>query len=174
MSMSKIFAGVALLQQRFAALPVNDRRALLVMTAAIVLTAVYFSLTLSYGYQQRAIAQYKVVREDARWIKLNLKQIEAAIGKVEKTPVAVPADGDASLLSIANASAKSFNLNFKRFQPEADTGLRLWLEAAEFDQILRWLATLEARGVVLDQLDIDRLEKQNGMVDARILLSRKP
>lgn len=162
------------LRQRFDALPSNDRRALLVMFSAIGLLLVYLSFSSSRQYQQAAIARYKTMKENLAWISVNtdaLKQV-AAGGKTA-APAATQA-GDASLINIATTTAKPFGITFKRFQPEGDTGLRLWIEAAEFDKMLRWILVLKQQDINLDQLDVDRLEKQQGMVDARILVSRSP
>lgn len=163
------------LRQRFTALPPNDRRALLIMFAAIAVTVLYFSITLSRSYQQSAIARYKDTLEDLRWIVLNLDHIGTVAGAAAKTAsVAVDGASDASLINRATTSAKPFGIAFKRFQPEGDTGLRLWIEGAEFDQLMRWVATLEQQQIALGQLDIDKLEKQPGLVDARVLLSVQP
>jgi general secretion pathway protein M len=162
--------------QRFDALPSNDRRALLVMFAAVGLLLVYLSFSMSRQYQQSAISRYKTMKENVAWIAVNLgalQQVSAAESS-NKQPASVTTQNDASLINIATTSAKPFGITFKRFQPEGDTGLRLWIEAAEFDKLLRWIAVLKQQDISLDQLDVDRLEKQQGMVDARILVSRAP
>lgn len=168
---------MASLRQRADALPANDRRALLLMFAVIGLLLVYLSITVSRSYQQSAIVRYKDMKEDVSWIALNenvLKQI--AVGETQAKGTVTPAaqGSDASLINIATTTAKPFGIAFKRFQPEGDAGLRLWIEGAEFDKLLRWVAILKQQNISLDQLDIDRLEKQQGMVDARVLVSRLP
>lgn len=164
------------LRQRFDALPPNDRRALLMMCAAIVLALLYFSLSASRDYQQSALLHYQDAREDQRWITLNLAQLRNLTGTAGHAGAAAPAggDADASLINRATTTARPFGIVFKRFQPEGDTGLRLWIEAAEFDQLIRWTGALEQQHIVLDQLDVDKLDKQPGMVDARVLISLKP
>lgn len=155
---------------RYAQLAPNDKRAVWLMTGAITLTIVYFLVSGTYGYQQRAIADYKKAREDYRWMVLNKSQLQS-VAQAAK-PVAVNVN-DTSLIAVATESAKTFKLTFKRYQPEGETGLRLWIEAGEFDQVLRWLDVVQSQGVVLEQFDVDKLEKQVGMVDARILLRRE-
>ncbi|HSC75371.1 MAG TPA: type II secretion system protein GspM [Pseudomonadales bacterium] len=160
------------LRQRFDGLPSNDRRALLIMGAVIALSVLYFSLSWTRTYQQSAITRYEDVSEDNRWIMLNLPQIRNLANAATKP--AASGSADASLINRATTSAKPFGIVFKRFQPEDETGLRLWIEDAEFDQLMRWLAALEQQGILLDQLDIDKQAKQVGVVDARVLLSIKP
>jgi len=163
------------LRQRFEALPANDRRALLIMIAAILLALVYFSLSSSRAYQQNAIAAYRVVSEDSRWITLNLPQIKNMVSaNAQPDSSATGSPSDASLINRATTSAKPFGIVFKRFQPEGDTGLRLWIEEGDFDQLMRWTAALERQQIQLDQLEVDKAGDQAGLVEARVLLSLKP
>jgi general secretion pathway protein M len=174
MNMNGLQTLIVSLRQRFDALPPNDRRALLIMSAAIAVTVLYFSLNSSREYQQSALLHYQDARENSRWINLNLAQIRSMAGAASK-PGAAPVGGsDASLINRATTTAKPFGIVFKRFQPEGDTGLRLWIEAAEFDQLIRWTGALEQQQIVLEQLDVDKLDKQPGLVDARVLISLKP
>ncbi|HNL91574.1 MAG TPA: type II secretion system protein GspM, partial [Pseudomonadales bacterium] len=59
----------------------------------------------------------------------------------------------------------------KRFQPQDENGLRLWIEGAEFDMLMRWLAALDQKNIKLNQLEIGRQEKQPGLAEARVLVS---
>jgi general secretion pathway protein M len=172
MNMNTLQESCLKLRQRFDALPSNDRRALLIMGAAVVLSVLYFSLSMTRAYQQSAIVHYETVSKDNRWITLNLPQIRNLANAATKPAAA--GSPDASLINRATTSAKPFGIVFKRFQPEEETGLRLWIEGAEFDQLIRWVAALEQQGILLDQLDIDKQADKAGVVDARVLLSIKP
>jgi type II secretory pathway component PulM len=56
-------------------------------------------------------------------------------------------------------------------QPNA-TGVRVQLEAAPFDTVVTWLATLEARyGLAIDSITVDRGQRQ-GLVNANITFSQ--
>jgi len=56
-------------------------------------------------------------------------------------------------------------------QPNA-TGVRVQLEAAPFDTMITWLATLEARyGLAIDSITVDRGQRQ-GLVNANITFSQ--
>jgi general secretion pathway protein M len=158
-------------RERFHAMPANDRRALLLMVTVVVASLAYLALSSSRAYQQRALSYYQDAREDYRWIMVNLDTLKK-VATSESQPTASAASTDNSLIGIATGAAKPFNVTFKRYQPEGDTGLRLWVEAAEFDQVLRWIDALSSQGVTLEQFDVDKLEKQVGLVDARVLLRR--
>jgi general secretion pathway protein M len=179
--MKKLYSVIVVLRQRFDVLPANDRRALLFMFGAISVALIYFSVTLTHSYQQAGISRYKETYENFRWITVNMPQLKQMAGAESNANKAQDpalqtaiAGAGGSLINIATTTAKPFGITFKRFQPEGDNGLRLWLESAEFDKLLRWVAMLESQNIALDQLDVDRLEKQQGMVDARILISISP
>lgn len=161
------------LRQRFEVLPSNDKRALLIMGATLAVTVLYFSLSWTRDYQQAAIVHYQDMSEDSRWIELNLPQIRMLANAASQPGNVAGTAADASLINRATTSGKPFGIVFKRFQPEGETGLRLWIDGAEFDQLIRWVAALEQQGILLDQLDIDKQSKQVGIVDARVLLSLK-
>lgn len=162
------------LRQKFQALPANDKRALLIMFGAIALTVLYFSLTSSRQYQKVSIQRFQDQYDNVRWIQLNLDTLSKLGNAPVQSTANAAAGNDNSLINQATTLAKPFGIVFKRFQPEGETGLRLWIEAAEFDQLLRWIAALDSQHIIIDQLDVDKLDKQVGMVDARVLLTIKP
>ena len=157
-------------EQRVNALPDNDKRALLIMIVVVALGAAYWTLTSSYKSQQQAKQFYEKSVMDFKWLQAN----EAHVRARQAQPVQPAADsGDgSSIINRITTSAKPFGMDIKRFQPEGETGLRLWLEQAEFDQLLRWLAALEKQQLSIEQLDIDRVKDRPGLVDVRILLSQ--
>ncbi len=77
-----------------------------------------------------------------------------------------------SLLTLVDRTAKSSALggSIKRVQPNKDGGVRIWLEKVEFNQMMRWLATLSSHhGVVLSDSNIEK-QLTPGLVDARLTL----
>jgi general secretion pathway protein M len=57
-------------------------------------------------------------------------------------------------------------------QPSGVTGVRVQLEAAPFDTLMQWLATLEQRyGLAIESITIDRTA-QAGVVNASVTLSQ--
>lgn len=175
MSMNAIQQSLQGARQRFDSLPANDRRALVIMVVAILLTVIYFAFSASLRYQKASILHYKDAREDARWINLNMPELKKMAGAAQADkPAASAAPTDTTLIGLATTSAKPFGIVFKRFQPEGDTSLRLWIEEAPFDGLMKWVAGLGQLGITLDQLDVDRLDGQPGLVDARILVTRTP
>lgn len=158
-------------EQRLAAMPDNDKRALVIMVVAVILALAYWSLTSSYKSQQQAKQFYEKSVMDFKWLQANEAHVRSR--QAQPVPVQAAAD-DSSIINRITTSAQPFGMDIKRFQPEGDTGLRLWLEQAEFDQLMRWLAALEKQQLVIEQLDVDRVKDRAGLVDVRLLLNQAP
>lgn len=81
---------------------------------------------------------------------------------------------DQSLLAIVDQSRRASSITKppSRQQPEGDTTVRIWLEDAPFDGLVRWLNDLQTRyGVRVNDADIER-ESGPGLVNARLTLMR--
>lgn len=168
--MNELMALVESARQRMDAMPSNDRRALLIMFVAIGLTIIYLSLSMTHDYQKSAIAHYNSSLQDSRWMSINKSSIHELVAAKKKAAEAGDSAGS-SLINQATTSAKPFGIAFKRFQPQDENGLRLWIEGAEFDQLMRWLSALDRQHIHVDQIEISRQEKLSGIADARVLIS---
>jgi len=76
------------------------------------------------------------------------------------------------LLVVADRQAKAAGLadSIKRTNPEAGSGVRMVLEQARFDDLLRWLGQLyRQHGVEVESLAVTKKD-QAGYVDARVSL----
>jgi general secretion pathway protein M len=78
----------------------------------------------------------------------------------------VGASSDGPILAVVTQQAKKSNIKLKRFEPDGAV-LRIWLEAAVFDDAIRWLEELNLKhGIQIKQINVDRSEK-SGLVDLR-------
>ncbi len=80
-------------------------------------------------------------------------------------------DGD-SLFAIVDRSVRATPLAgaVQRLQPETGVGVRIWLESASFDELVRWIATLERdHGIVVAAFSVER-GQGTGSVNARLTL----
>lgn len=79
--------------------------------------------------------------------------------------------GGQSLLSLIDRSAKSGRLGtaLKRVQPDGDRRVRVWLEGAGFDDLVRWLANLEDGQGVRVVNSVFEAKDDPGRVDARLV-----
>ncbi len=74
-----------------------------------------------------------------------------------------------SILSLVNNTAKAKNIALKRFEPEGDKGLRIWLDQANFNSVIDWLEVLETqKGITIEQISIDKVSP--GIVNLRAVL----
>jgi len=77
--------------------------------------------------------------------------------------------GKGSILSQVNNLAKVKGIKLKRFEPNGETGLRVWLEKVSFDSSIDWIETLETqKGIKVEQISIDKVEL--GIVNLRAVL----
>lgn len=153
-------------------LSMRDRRALLLATAFLLVIGVYFFVWEPFhsSYQRsRELVQER--RELVTWMRG--AALEARALRTRPTARATPAGGR-SLLATIDATVTGARLRgaVKRIEPDGATRVRVWLEQAEFDQVLRWLGELQSKQGV-DVLDM-RAELQGaaGRVNSRVTFSR--
>jgi general secretion pathway protein M len=117
-----------------------------------------------HHFNADAIADYRAQQDTLAWMQSN----RAAVGKAGAAPSArQPGD---SVLTIANQSARTLGLGFKRYEPNGERGVNLWLEQVPFDQVVRWLELLERDfGVIAVDFSASRRDEA-GMVDVRLNL----
>ncbi|MGD8379320.1 MAG: type II secretion system protein M [Gammaproteobacteria bacterium] len=149
---------------------ISPREQLLVLAAAAALTLMlaWFGAIAPYlhwhdGLEQR-VAQK---RELVAWMQESATRIRA----LEGTGTA-PVHAGGSLFANVNLAAQNAGLagSMKRISPEGDTSVRVRMEGASFDSLIRWLADLDrGYGVSVDSISIDRAE-QDGTVNASITL----
>jgi len=79
--------------------------------------------------------------------------------------------GGQSLLSMVDSTAKSGRLGaaLKRVQPDGERRVRVWMEAASFDDVMRWLVLLDARYGVTIENSVFEMKQESGRVDARLV-----
>jgi general secretion pathway protein M len=130
-----------------------------VILAALVLLLVVLPL---HRFDSDAIASYHAQQDTLVWMQSNRAQIGSSTGTARK-----PGD---SVLTLANQSARTLGLSFKRYEPNGDRGVNLWLEQVSFDQVIKWLDALERDyGVIAVDFSASR-RNETGLVDVRLVL----
>ncbi|MCP4407041.1 MAG: type II secretion system protein M [Gammaproteobacteria bacterium] len=79
-----------------------------------------------------------------------------------------------SLLSVVDSSARRQNIRkpIQRIEPEGNNGVRLWIQDANFDILVRWLGSLNTEhSVDVVRATISRTDTP-GRVDSRLSLQR--
>lgn len=80
--------------------------------------------------------------------------------------------GGRSLLSVADSTARAGGLGpaLKRVEPEGSDSVRVWLDGASFDVLVKWLGTLSTlHGVNAQSVTMERSDAK-GRVNARLTL----
>ncbi len=80
--------------------------------------------------------------------------------------------GGASLLSLADQTAKRSGLGkaVTRVEPDGTDKVRIRLERASFDRMMRWLEELQSKhGVSINSITVDQ-HQDSGMVNVRLTL----
>jgi general secretion pathway protein M len=85
---------------------------------------------------------------------------------------AVQGLGGRSLLSVADSTARAGGLGpaLKRVEPEGRDSVRVWLDGASFDVLVKWLGTLSTNfGINAETVTLER-STTAGRVNARLTL----
>lgn len=173
--MSRSGAMGAALQQRLAplrarwdALPVRDRRALLLMTAVLAVALAWWLVVAPVrDYAAGEVQRLAAEQDNLAWMQANA----SAARQAARAGRGLPAGQ--SLLAVINASAREAGLNLQRFEPEGEQKVRVTLENAVFTDVMRWVVGLESRyGVVVLSLNADHPPAQPGLANIRLTLGR--
>jgi general secretion pathway protein M len=110
----------------------------------------------------RAVERNKTKSEDLAWMQANAAEIRAA-------GTMLPADtGEAPVVLVDRIGREAGLASALRGTQPNGTGVRVQLEAAPFDILVSWLATLDERyGLAIETLTVDRAARP-GVVNASI------
>lgn len=145
------------LRQRWALLEEREQRALGLLAVALLVFLLWSIWLVSHGAALKAEAQLTTHRGLLREL-----QVAAPAGAV--------AAGSGSVLRAASDAAAAGGLALNRIQPEGEGKVRVGLDNADFNAVARWLATLSAQGVRLEEAQVEK--QAEGGVSARLTLAR--
>lgn len=164
--MDKLKTWYLQLQQR-------EQRMLAAGAAALVLLLLYALVWSPLTTHQQTLREtVKEQQATALWMQQAAReatQLRAA------RPTAGKIAAGQSLLALVDQSAKNSQLGsaMKRVEPEGQTGVRVWFEQANFDDLVLWLEALQRDyGVHISTLVVERQETP-GQVNARVGLEEE-
>lgn len=153
--------------QKWNALPASDQRALGLLALFLGATFIVFGLFKpAHNYFEQAREDAAQSRELVEWInrqRPQLERVERASGGSNQA--------QGTLLQRVTAAAKNHNVTIKRFEPEGDGRIRLWVDQARYQDLQPWLNTLLQQRFVVQSVSVDALAEE-GMVSARLTLDR--
>ena len=108
-------------------------------------------------------------RATALWMQQSAQTLKGLKGSAGSAAQGL---GGRSLLSVADSTARAGGLGpaLKRVEPEGSDSVRVWLEGAPFDVLVKWLGTLSTiHGVNAETVTMERSDA-TGRVNARLTL----
>jgi general secretion pathway protein M len=109
-------------------------------------------------------------RETAAWMQESAQRLLQLKGR--RGPAAQGLGGQ-SLLALADSSARADGLGdvLRRVEPDGSDSVKVWMDGASFDQLLRWLGNLDTRyGINIDAVTMERAAGMAGRVNIRLTL----
>jgi general secretion pathway protein M len=150
------------LKARYANLQERERRVALigaVALAALILVGGILPLESAVSSAEKRAATR---REDLEWMHVNAPELASGGAALVKDT------GEAPVVVVDRVGREAGLGNSLRGTQPSGTGVRVQLEAAPFDTLVTWIATLEQRyGLSIDSITVDRAARP-GVVNANI------
>ncbi|MBY6189306.1 type II secretion system protein GspM [Microbulbifer agarilyticus] len=154
-------------RQKWTALPSSDQRALAILGLFLGVIIIVFGLFKpAQSYFEGARAEVEASRELVAWIEKQRPQLE----RVQRN-TGGQSQAQGTLLQRVTAAAKNHKVTIKRFEPEGDGRIRLWVDEARYQDLQPWLNTLLQQRFVIRSISVDALAEE-GMISARLTLER--
>ncbi|WP_043316343.1 type II secretion system protein GspM [Microbulbifer sp. HZ11] len=152
---------------KWLALPPGDQRALGILGLFLGLMIIVFGLFRpAQSYFDNARADAEAAQELVQWIERQRPQLE----RVQRAGGG-QSEGRGTLLQRVTAAADNHKVTIKRFEPEGDRRIRLWVDEARYQDLQPWLNTLLQQRFTIRSVSVDALAEE-GMVSARLTLER--
>jgi general secretion pathway protein M len=101
-------------------------------------------------------------REDLAWMRVNAAEVQSGARTVFNDT------GEAPVVIVDRVGRETGLAGALKGSQPSGTGVRVQLEAAPFDMLVRWLATLDERyGLAIDSITVDRAARP-GVVNANV------
>jgi general secretion pathway protein M len=145
-------------------LQLSERERILVICASAVSIVVLFYYLL-WSPLHNAVTQQRAALNNEQqllvWVQeqSNRAQLMRSRGQVTTY--------SGSLTQLVNQTTRSANISVSRLQPQDDE-LQVWIDEVPFNALMRWLADLEQRGIVILQSDFSETNDA-GIVQVRRL-----
>lgn len=150
----------------YSRLSASDRRALIVLALFLFSALMYFVTELSFNYRKEQISALENNRALMLLLNASAQKLQASKGQAKYQ------DLDQPLLTLVSSTAKQNQIVFKRFQPDGDNVLKLWMEHISFNSLLLWLHGIDKKnGISVQEISVEQ-SKDEGFVDVRLTLKR--
>jgi general secretion pathway protein M len=147
----------------YSGLQERERRVVAIGAAALGLLVLVGGILLPLQSAVSAAARRaETRREDLAWMRVNAPEIQSGAASVFSST------GEAPVVIVDRAGREAgLGAALKGTQPNGN-GVRVQLEAAPFDTLVTWVATLDQRyGLAIDSITVDRGARP-GVVNANV------
>jgi general secretion pathway protein M len=151
------------LEAWYAGLQERERRVVLIGAVALGVLLLAGGILLPlHSAVSTAMKRTESKREDLAWMRVNAPEIESSRGAILNDT------GEAPVVVVDRVGREVGLGNALRGTQPSGNGVRVQLEAAPFDILVTWLATLDQRyGLAIDSITVDRAARP-GVVNANI------
>lgn len=149
----------------------EQREQRLVIAGAVLATIMILYLAI-WSPLSSSVENLRVTTRDQETTLVWMRQAAQQVKKLRgSSRGAKPASGQ-SLLTLVDSTAKAGRLGtaVKRVQPDGEQKVRVWMEAASFDDVIRWLVLLESRHGIGIESTVFEVKENPGRVDVRLVL----
>ena len=153
-------------------LSLTQRERTMVQLAVSVVAVFLFYMVIvepistSYAEKKQNVA---TATETLEWMRTAAQEVKQLSGGRN---LSAHPQGKQQVLSLVDRSARKAGLSavMKRVQPEGDSGVRVWFENVTFDELIKWLATIESdHGLSVNEINVEQTES-TGLVNVRVFL----
>mgnify|MGYP000485753299 CR=1 FL=1 len=161
--------GLVLLKSKYNALPQNDKRALLLLSAFFCVVALFYGVLKPIG-ETRVSAQnnHETRLKELRFLESNAHKAARITSSNSGNN---SNQSDRSLLSIVNSSSSQFSVSLKTIEPSGDDKIKITLEAVPFNALMKWLDSLNTKNHVNTTNVFIERAKEEGLTNVRLTLS---
>ena len=159
----------------FTRLTKRDQIAVIILGAFLGIVILYSILWAPiFASVENAKTSYQEEYALFSWMKAQ----EANVIEGRKTPGNNRSSNNVSLLALVNKEAQRYSLPLKRYEPDGDNKLRVWLEDVPFDTSILWMNTLsETKGLNISSVSIDAEQgrggqSKNGLVSVKVVFEK--
>ncbi|MFU8819847.1 MAG: type II secretion system protein GspM [Desulfurivibrio sp.] len=162
------------LETLLADIPPRQRPLLFIGLGLLVLLLIWLLLLAPLGSSRATLAREIAAQEqELAWMREAAKEVRqytTTAGNGGR------AGGGASPLAAIDTSARQLGLGqaMQRVEPVGSREVRVWLENAAFDDLLRWLVLLQAgHGIEVAEIVVEPGRTASGLVNSRLTLIRE-
>ncbi|MFH7320074.1 type II secretion system protein GspM [Desulfurivibrio sp. D14AmB] len=160
------------LEALLADIPPRQRPLLMVGLGLLGLLLIWLLLLSPLNASRATLAREIAAKEqELLW----MRAAAAEVRQFQSATAGVGGGGGGSPLAVIDTSARQLGLGqaMQRVEPVGGREVRVWLENAVFDDLLRWLVQLEAgHGIQVAEIVVEPGRTASGLVNARLTLMR--